>query len=105
MTNRKINNSVPPDMYGQPSVYFRPKDFEAAIWAHGYDVTCEQAVTRLVTVTRFRAILAISSPNRVNYTLKGQKWLYDSNRDATYKIRPDNKYKKRIINQDVNLHR
>lgn len=44
MTGRPINSSTPPDMYGQPQVYFRPKDFDAVIWSHGYDITCEQAV-------------------------------------------------------------
>lgn len=31
-------------MFGQPQVQFRPNDFNAAIWAHGYDIICEQAV-------------------------------------------------------------
>ena len=44
MENRPINSSNPPDMYGQPQVFFRPKDFDAAIWSHGYDITCEQAI-------------------------------------------------------------
>lgn len=44
MGNRPINSSNSPDMYGQPQVYFRPKDFDAAIWSHGYDITCEQAI-------------------------------------------------------------
>ena len=31
MGNRPINSSNSPDMFGQPAVYFRPKDFDAAI--------------------------------------------------------------------------
>lgn len=44
MEKRNITNANPPSMYGQPQVFFRPKDFDAVIWAHGYDITCEQAI-------------------------------------------------------------
>lgn len=41
---RRISESMQQDLYGQPQVSFRPSDFNAAIWSHGYDVICEQAV-------------------------------------------------------------
>ena len=31
MPERNITSSKAPDMFGQPAVYFRPKDFDAAI--------------------------------------------------------------------------
>ncbi len=42
--NRNIQDSAPQSMYGQPQVSFRPNDFSAVIWAHGYDIICEKAV-------------------------------------------------------------
>ena len=42
--NRNILDSPQQNLYGQPQVAFRPQDFNAAIWSHGYDVICEQAV-------------------------------------------------------------
>lgn len=44
MEKRNVAASNPPSMYGQPQVFFRPNDFDAVIWAHGYDVKCEQAI-------------------------------------------------------------
>lgn len=38
MSGRNIVNATPPMMYGQPQVSFRPADFDAVIWAHGYDI-------------------------------------------------------------------
>ena len=42
--SRNIINADVPSMYGQPQVAFRPQDFEAVIWAHGYDIICEKAI-------------------------------------------------------------
>lgn len=41
---REIKNTIPPSLYGQPSVQFRPNDFDAAIYSHGYDIICEKAI-------------------------------------------------------------
>lgn len=41
---RKIVNAAKPSLYGQPQVSFRPADFNAALYSHGYDIICEQAV-------------------------------------------------------------
>lgn len=41
---RNISEANNQSLYGQPSVSFRPQDFNAAIWSHGYDIICEQAV-------------------------------------------------------------
>lgn len=41
---RNITNANQPTLYGQPSVSFRPDDFFAAIWQHGYDVIFEKAI-------------------------------------------------------------
>ena len=38
MSGRNIVNATPPMMYGQPQVSFRPADFDAVSWAHGYDI-------------------------------------------------------------------
>lgn len=44
MPGRNIINATPPSLYGQPQVSFRPADFDAVIWAHGYDIICEKAI-------------------------------------------------------------
>lgn len=44
MAGRKIVDVSAPSLYGQPSVSFRPDDFDAVIWQHGYDIICEKAV-------------------------------------------------------------
>lgn len=44
MSNRKIIDAAQQSLYGQPQVQFRPNDFNAAIWSHGYDIICEKAV-------------------------------------------------------------
>jgi len=44
MEDRINNPTQAPSMLGQPQVYFRPKDFDAAIWSHAYDIRCEKAV-------------------------------------------------------------
>lgn len=44
MSKRTIIDSPQQSLYGQPSVQFRPNDFNAAIWSHGYDIICEKAV-------------------------------------------------------------
>lgn len=41
---RNVKDVTPPSLYGQPSVQFRPQDFTAVIWSHGYDIICEKAV-------------------------------------------------------------
>lgn len=41
---RNVVDAREQSMYGQPVIQFRPNDFNAAIWSHGYDVICEQAV-------------------------------------------------------------
>lgn len=41
---RNVKDVTPPSLYGQPSVQFRPQDFSAAIWSHGYDIICEKAI-------------------------------------------------------------
>ena len=35
---RKIVNAAKPSLYGQPQVSFRPADFNAALYSHGYDI-------------------------------------------------------------------
>lgn len=44
MSKRTIIDSSQQSLYGQPQVQFRPNDFNAAIWSHGYDIICERAV-------------------------------------------------------------
>ena len=44
MAERPTQFSKEPSMYGQPQVYFRPNDFDAVIWAHGYDIKVEKAI-------------------------------------------------------------
>ena len=44
MSKRAIIDSPQQSLYGQPQVQFRPNDFNAAIWSHGYDIICEKAV-------------------------------------------------------------
>lgn len=44
LKDRNIIDAPEASLYGQPQVQFRPNDFDAAIWSHGYDVVCEQAV-------------------------------------------------------------
>lgn len=44
MADRIIQNVPKQDLYGQPQVKFRPDDFSAAIWTHGYDAIIETAV-------------------------------------------------------------
>lgn len=41
---RVIKDAPQQNLYGQPSVQFRPNDFDAAIWSHGYDIICEKAI-------------------------------------------------------------
>lgn len=44
MSKRTIIDASQQSLYGQPQVQFRPNDFNAAIWSHGYDIICEKAV-------------------------------------------------------------
>lgn len=41
---RNVINAESPSLYGQPQVSFRPNDFDAVIWTHGYDIICEKAI-------------------------------------------------------------
>lgn len=41
---RVIKDAPQQNLYGQPQVQFRPTDFDAAIWSHGYDIICEKAI-------------------------------------------------------------
>lgn len=41
---RNIRDVDQQSLYGQPMVKFRKNDFDAVIWAHGYDVICETAI-------------------------------------------------------------
>lgn len=41
---REIKNTLKPNLSGQPQVQFRPNDFDAVIWTHGYDIICEKAI-------------------------------------------------------------
>lgn len=42
--DRKTTMATPPSLYGQPQVFFRRDDFNAVIWSHSYDITCEKAI-------------------------------------------------------------
>lgn len=44
MSKRVVIDAIEQSSCRQPQVQFRPNDFNAAIWSHGYDVICEQAV-------------------------------------------------------------
>lgn len=43
MAGRTVHNSDAPQMV-TPQVYFKPEEFNIAIWEHAYDIICEKAI-------------------------------------------------------------